>query len=93
MLVPIFLGMCRPADLDRGHEAAAQLMRSNVWLAVEVAVVHTIAMVAAGGACAWVTYRYLGLGTLRRAWWDTEVVWNLTLVVVGAVALGFAVLG
>lgn len=90
MLVPIFLGMCRVADLDAGHQAAASLMRSNVGLAVQVAIVHTLAMVAAGGACAWVTYRYLGIGTLRRAWWDTEVLWNVTLIVVGGVALGFA---
>jgi hypothetical protein len=92
MLVPVYLGMCRLQDLDAGHEAAAALMRSNVWLAVEVAVAHTLAMVAAGGACAWVTYRYLGLGTLRRAWWDTEVLWNLTLVLVGGVALVLAVM-
>jgi hypothetical protein len=88
MLVPIFLGMCRPAELDSAHQAAASLMRSNVGLAVQVAVVHSVAMIAVGGACAWLTYRYLGLGTLRRAWWDTEVLWNATLVVVGAVALG-----
>jgi hypothetical protein len=93
MLVPIFLGMCRPADLDPAHQAAAQLMRSNVGLALQVALVHSLAMVVAGGACAWLTYRYLGLGTLRRAWWDTDVLWNVTLVMVGGVALGFALVG
>ena len=28
MLVPIYLGLCRAADLDEGHEAAA---RRNSW--------------------------------------------------------------
>lgn len=90
MLVPIFLGMCRPADTDRAHAAAASLMRSNVGLALEVAIVHSLAMVAAGGACAWLTYRYLGLGSLRRGWWDTEMLWNATLVLVGIVSLAVA---
>lgn len=90
MLVPIYLGMCRPADLDRAHTAAASLMASNVHLALGVAIIHTLAMIAAGGTCAWLTYRYVGLSTIRRTWWNTEALWNGTLVVVGAVSLAHA---
>ena len=90
MLVPIYLGMCRPTDLDQAHLAAASLMSSNVRLALGVGAVHTAAMIAAGGVCAWLTYRYLGLNAIRRAWWSTDVLWNATLVAVGAVSLWFA---
>ena len=50
MLVPIYLGMCRVAD-DRGHQAAGLLIDANVGMALLVSVVHSLAMVAAGGLC------------------------------------------
>ena len=61
MLVPIYLGLCRAADLDNGHEAAGALISSNLGMAVLVAVVHSVAMIAAGGMLAWLVYRYFGL--------------------------------
>src|SRR5512133_747267 len=56
MLVPIYLGLCRAADLDRGHEAAVALIDANLGLAVLVSVVHSVAMIAAGGFSAWLVY-------------------------------------
>jgi len=49
MLVPIYLGLCRGADLDSGHEAAGALINGNVGIAVLVSLVHGAAMIAAGG--------------------------------------------
>ena len=40
MLVPIYLGLCRAADLDTGHEAAGALIHANLGMAVLVSVVH-----------------------------------------------------
>ena len=59
MLVPIHLGLCRQADLDKGHEAAGTLVNANLGMAVLVSVVHTTAMITAGGCSAWLVYRYL----------------------------------
>jgi hypothetical protein len=56
MLVPIYLGLCRAADLDRGHEAAVALIDANLGMAVMVSVVHSVAMIAAGGFSAWLVY-------------------------------------
>ena len=61
MLVPIYLGLCRAADLDKGHEAAGTLINANLGMAVLVSVVHSVAMITAGGFLAWLVYRYLGL--------------------------------
>jgi hypothetical protein len=47
MLVPIYLGLCRTADLDRGHEAAGALIDANLSMAALVSVVHSVAMIAA----------------------------------------------
>lgn len=90
MLVPVFLGMCRPAEMDAGHLAAASLMRSNVAMALAVALAHSAAMMAAGGLCAWLTYRYVGLTAVSRAWWNTERLWALSLVAIGALSLALA---
>jgi hypothetical protein len=87
MLVPIFLGMCRAVETDRGHLAADHLIHSKLGMALAVASAHSLAMIAAGGACAWLIYRYLGLAFLSRGWVNTEAIWATSLVLVGAVSL------
>jgi hypothetical protein len=52
MLVPIYLGLCRAADLDGGHQAAGALISGNLGMAALVSLVHGAAMIAAGGVLA-----------------------------------------
>jgi hypothetical protein len=66
-------------------------MRSNATLAVMVGLAHTAAMMSAGGACAWLVYRYLGLTAIRSAWWNTELAWYGALVLVGVISLAAAI--
>ncbi len=87
MLVPIYLGLCREADLDRGHDAAGSLINANLGMAVMVSVVHATAMIAAGGCTAWLVYRYLGLKFLSRSWFNLDATWAVSLIVVGTIAL------
>ena len=87
MLVPIYLGLCRVADLDRGHEAAGVLISASLGMAVEVSVVHSVAMVAAGGLSAWLVYRFLGLKFVSRSWFNLDATWAGSLVLVGALSL------
>jgi hypothetical protein len=89
MLVPIYLGMCRVAELDRGHQAASVLITTHVGMAVLVSIVHTTAMIATGGLLAWLVYRHLGLKFLTRSWFNLDAAWALSLVLVGAIALSF----
>ena len=93
MLVPIYLGLCSEADLDAHHAAATTLINASVAMALAVSVVHAIAMMAAGGTLAWLVYRYLGLKFLSRSWFNLDVVWAASLVVVGMIALAFSVAG
>src|SRR5262249_30675007 len=90
MLVPIYLGLCRPAELDMGHEAAGALINANLGMAVLVSVVHTVAMVAAGGFLAWLVYRYLGLKFVSRSWFNLDATWAFSLTVVGALSLAIS---
>jgi len=87
MLVPIYLGLCQQADLDKGHEAAGTLMNTDLGMAVLVSIVHATAMIAAGGCSAWLVYRYLGLKFVSRSWFNLDMSWAVSLILVGAIAL------
>jgi hypothetical protein len=87
MLVPIYLGLCREADLDEGHAAAGSLINANLGMAMLVAIVHASAMILAGGCCAWLAYRYLGLKFISRSWFNLDAIWAVSLILVGSIGL------
>jgi hypothetical protein len=93
MLAPVYVGLCQGGapstswlTVDRGHEAMSDLMRAGIAGSVAVAAVHTIAMAAAGGAMAWIVYRWAALTLLRRAWLNLESLWAASLVIAGVVS-------
>ncbi len=90
MLVPIYLGLCRAADIDSGHEAAGVLINANLRMAVVVSIVHSVAMIAAGGFLAWLVYRYLGLKFVSRSWFNLDASWAFSLIMVGALSLAIS---
>lgn len=91
MLVPIYLGICRTVDTDAGHAAAQALMTSTAAIAVGVALVHTLAMTLFGGLMAFGVYRWFGLKFLSRSWFNLDLVWALSLILVGAISLFMAI--
>jgi hypothetical protein len=90
MLVPIYLGLCRVSDLDKGHQAAGAIIDSNLGMAILTSVVHSASMIAAGGLSAWLVYRYLGLKFMQRSWFNLDTTWAVSLILVGAVALALS---
>ena len=93
MLVPIYLGICRAADVDKGHAAASALINANLGIAVIVSVIHSITMITAGGFLAWLVYRYLGLKFLSRSWFNLDAIWAVSLILVGAFSLALSIAG
>jgi hypothetical protein len=91
MLLPIYLGLCRSGAFDRGHLAAGALINANLSMALLVSLIHTSAMVAAGGSLAWLVYRYLGLKFVSRSWFNLDTLWASSLILVGALSLGINV--
>ncbi|MEQ9693303.1 hypothetical protein [Shimia sp. SDUM112013] len=87
MLVPIYLGICRTIETDAGHAAASDLMTGNAMIALSVAVAHTLAMTASGGVLAVAVYKWLGLRFLSKSWFNLDVVWALSLILVGIISL------
>lgn len=86
MLVPIYLGICG-LDQDVGHRAAAALMGQTTGIALAVAVLHTGTMILGGGTIAYAVHRWLGLQFLNSGWFNLELAWALSLVLVGGIGL------
>jgi hypothetical protein len=91
MLVPIYLGLCGAADLNAEHVAASALIRGDIAMAVLVSIVHSIAMLAAGGVLAWLVYRYLGLKLVSLSWFNLDATWAVSLILVGSISLALSV--
>jgi hypothetical protein len=89
MLVPIYLGICRTIETDSGHAAASDLMAGNAAIAAIVSIVHTLAMMVSGGVLAVLVHRWLGLRFLSKSWFNLDLVWALSLILVGSVSLVF----
>jgi hypothetical protein len=87
MLVPIYLGLCRTAGAD---QATGALIGGDLGMGVLVAIVHSLAMVAAGGAFAWLVYRYLGLKAVAGSWFNLDAIWAGSLILVGGLSLALA---
>lgn len=93
MLVPIYLGICGVDLADAGHEAARDLMGQNIKSAFLVALAHTLAMTVAGSTIAAAIYFYFGLKFLSRTWFNLDIVWASSLILVGAFGIYFALYG
>ena len=87
MLVPIYLGICAIDASDTGHQTLRVLMGNNLFYAFAVALVQTLAMTIAGGMIATIIYFWLGLKFLSRTWFNHDIVWALSLVLVGAIGI------
>lgn len=98
MLVPIYLGICgllQPGESvsETGHAAAQALMSNNIVTAFAVAATHTFAMTFAGAVIALFVYLWFGLTFISKSWFNLDIVWALSLVVVGAFGIYSALAG
>jgi len=76
-----------------GLLAAQSLMGSNVAVAFGVASVHTVSMTITGGVIALVIYFWLGLKFLSKTWFNLDLLWALSLIVVGGFGVVSAYVG
>jgi uncharacterized membrane protein (UPF0136 family) len=89
MLVPIFLAT--PASRDAHHHvshhgiAFANFSAPSL-LAASVAV-HTLGYLLMTAALSILVYEKFGVGILRRAWFNIDLVWVLALIITGAFIL------
>jgi hypothetical protein len=62
-------------------------MARNSATAVLVSLVHTLAMATAGGVIALLVHDWLGLKFLSRSWFNLDIVWASSLILIGAIGL------
>jgi hypothetical protein len=85
MVVPVFMGMSMNAA---GHVHHAPLTTStNVAAALFATGLHAVSYLAVTVFIAVVVFEKVGVGILRRAWLNLDLIWAGALVVTGAVAL------
>jgi hypothetical protein len=79
MLAPVLLGMPVAGGYHNLRELSLQ--------AAAAATVHVIAMLAVMAAVSIVVYEKVGLGVLRRGWFNLDLGWSIVLVGSGAITL------
>ncbi|MBV9489972.1 MAG: hypothetical protein JO069_09635 [Verrucomicrobia bacterium] len=84
MLVPVLLGFrttfCRVDASWPGNSGAFVASPGPAFLAVAV---HTSMHLLVCALVAWCVYDFLGLGVLRRSWFNVDFVWSLSLLAAG----------
>ena len=62
-------------------------MRGNLSTALAVSIIHATAMTVGGGMVAFAVHEWLGLGFISKSWFNLDVVWALSLILVGAIGV------
>jgi len=70
-----------------GSREAHMLPDSGGWAGVFAVVIHTLAYLLVTGVVAWMVYTRIGLAILRRAWFNVDRIWAISLVVTAALTL------
>ena len=97
MLVPIYLGICGLLDAggvaQTGHAAAQELMSNDILIAFKVAAIHTASMTLAGAFIAAFVYFWFGLKFISKSWFNLDIAWAISLILVGAFGIYSAYFG
>ena len=83
MLAPLLLQL----EVSGGGPHDAQLLIGPFAPGLLAASLHTTVMLVVMGTIALVVYERYGLGFLRRAWFNMDLIWAVTLVTAGIVTL------
>ncbi|MBK9169013.1 MAG: hypothetical protein IPM24_16295 [Bryobacterales bacterium] len=81
MVVPVFLGMAPAAEAASCHaHASAAGTPMTAFLATGI---HGLGYLAVTAAAAWLVFEKLGVGLLRKAWFNLDVIWACALIATG----------
>jgi hypothetical protein len=83
MVVPVFVGIAMSGDGAHAHHAAA----TNAGAAIFATGVHAASYLAVTAFVALLVFDKLGVGILRRAWFNLDAIWAAALIATGAVTL------
>jgi hypothetical protein len=84
MVLPVFLGMTAVAHGASCHASHAS---TDVGAAMTATLVHGAGYLAVTAFAAWIVYEKLGLGLLRKAWFNLDLLWVVALIATGIFTL------
>ena len=85
MVVPLFLGIAMPAAAHQmGHDAMRASTPAAALLATSV---HSLSYLAVTAAVAFLVFEKLGVGILRKAWFNVDFIWAIALICTGVVSV------
>jgi hypothetical protein len=80
MVLPVWLGMAAMAGGDHDmHAHAAADLTSGLWATA----VHGGSYLLVTAVIAWIVFSKLGVGMLRKAWINLDLIWAVALIVSG----------
>jgi hypothetical protein len=88
MVLPLFLSMSARAEGPACHHHSSAATQAGA--AVAATAVHDAGYLLATAVAAWLFLDRFGLGLLRRAWINLNVVWAVALMVTGVVTIAMA---
>ena len=83
MLLPILLGM----SAVHGDHMAHMHHSLNGSACIVAVALHTFAYLLVTGTVAWLVYNKVGLAMLRRAWFNLDRIWAISLILMAAITL------
>ncbi|MGB7438012.1 MAG: hypothetical protein WBR26_11945 [Candidatus Acidiferrum sp.] len=83
MLLPVLLGL---SAIDGGH-AMHSMNSPGIGVQFFAIAIHTFGYLVLTGTIAWVTYKWVGLSLLRKAWLNLDLVWAVALIATAGVTL------
>ncbi|MEX2260871.1 MAG: hypothetical protein WD696_02910 [Bryobacteraceae bacterium] len=86
MVLPIFLGMTASASAH-GATCHGTATFEGPMAGIAATLVHGAGYLAVTALAAWIVYEKLGLGLLRKAWLNLDLVWALALLATGGLTL------
>jgi hypothetical protein len=85
MVVPVFMGMSTPgAGAHAHHMAAAGTGAGAAFFATGL---HSVGYLAVTAITAVLVFEKLGVGVLRRAWFNLDLIWSAALIATGTLTL------
>jgi hypothetical protein len=86
MVVPVFVGMSITDGGEHMHHMAAAA-GTNATAAFLAAGLHAVSYLAVTAFIALLVFEKLGVGILRRAWFNLDLIWAAALLATGALTL------
>jgi hypothetical protein len=80
MVLPVFLGM---TALAHGVGCHAGMAHASATTAIAAIHVHGAEYLVVTAAAAWIVFTKLGIGLVRRAWINLDLIWAVALIGTG----------